>query len=346
MLAFAPMKKLLLVRSRAVRSPSLASRRLRPRPPRSGLREVRRRLLRRPLRGEADPREPRRASTSTTRRCRTCRARRSRRESRELQGAARTTLTALDRAKLSFDDAIDAEAIEGEIRSELLDLETLRRPGRTTRCATRRTAGFAVNDLMKRDFAPTSRAARVRSRRGSAAVPAICAAGKANVKNPPKEFTTLAMRMSKGAAGFLAGHGDRLGQGRRGLRRGAAAGLRRTPTERPIAAVQDFAAWLEKDLAPRSNGTYAIGAENFSAKLRYDEMVDWPLSRGARDGRGEPREGLRGLRRDGEEDRPLEDARRGHEVALERASDGRRPDPVRRDGASRRRGSSSSTRRS
>ncbi len=45
-------------------------------------------------------------------------------------------LSAFDRATLAFDDAIDAEALEGEIRAELLDLETLQIWADATRCAT------------------------------------------------------------------------------------------------------------------------------------------------------------------------------------------------------------------
>jgi uncharacterized protein (DUF885 family) len=184
-------------------------------------------------------------------------------------------LSAFDRAKLPFDDAIDAEALEGEIRSELLDLETLRNWERNP-MGYAGTAGFAVNALMKRDFAP--KADRLRSATARLkAVPAICAAGKANLQNPPKEFTTLATRMAKGSAGFLQG----------GLAAwakdaaGADAALLAEFTEangKAVAAVSDFAAWLEKDLAPRSNGKYAIGAENYAAKLRYDDMVDRPLA--------------------------------------------------------------------
>src|SRR4030088_2810067 len=46
-----------------------------------------------------------------------------------------------------------------------------------------------------------------------------------------------------------------------------------------IAALKDYQAWLQKDLLPRSNGTFAIGAENYRLKLLYDEMVDVPLPR-------------------------------------------------------------------
>ena len=133
-------------------------------------------------------------------------------------------LTAFDRAKLPFDDAIDAQALEGQIRAELLDLETLRTwENNPMRYAG--LAGFAVNGLMKRDFAPTAERLRSVTARIQA-VPAICAAGKANVKNPPKEFTTLAIRMAKGSVGFLEGTVARLGQGRGGRGRGAPGGVR------------------------------------------------------------------------------------------------------------------------
>lgn len=192
----------------------------------------------------------------------------------DLQGQLKR-LSAFDRAKLPFDDVIDAEALEGEIRSELLDLETLRNWERNP-MGYAGTAGFAVNALIKRDFAP--KADRLRSVTARLrAVPAICAAGKANLQNPPKEFTTLATRMAKGSAGFLQGGLAAWAKGAAG----ADAALLAEFTEangRAVAAVSNFAAWLETDLAPRSNGKYAIGAENYAAKLRYDDMVEQPLA--------------------------------------------------------------------
>jgi uncharacterized protein (DUF885 family) len=192
----------------------------------------------------------------------------------ELKGLL-ARLQAFDRSKLPFDDGIDATAIEGQIRSALLDLETLRSWEKNP-MQYAGVAGFAVNDLMKRNFAPASErlrsvVARIR------VVPAVCEAGKANLKNPPKEFTALAIRMSKGAAGFLEGAVANWAKDAAG----SDAALLKEFTDanaKAVAAVREFGAWLEKDLAPRSNGQYAIGAENFSAKLRNDEMVEQPLS--------------------------------------------------------------------
>ena len=184
-------------------------------------------------------------------------------------------LEKFDRAKLPFDGAIDAAAIEGQIRSALLTLETLRTWEKSP-MQYAGVAGSAVNDLVKRDFAPKADRLRSVTARLSA-VPAICAAGRENVKNPPKEFTTLAIRMAKGSVGFLKGTlAD--------WAKDAAGGDAKLLAEfqeadgKAAVAVSDFAAWLEKDLTLRSNGAYAIGAENFSKKLLYDEQVDWPLA--------------------------------------------------------------------
>jgi uncharacterized protein (DUF885 family) len=192
----------------------------------------------------------------------------------ELKGQL-ARLLAFDRARLPFDDAIDAAALEGKIRSELLDLDTLRTWERSP-MPYAGLAGFAVHGLIKRDFAPAAERLRSVVARLTA-IPAICAAAKANVQNPPKEFTTLATRMAKGSAGFLEGSlADWAKQAS-----GGDAALRKEFTDangKAAAAMRDFASWLEKDLAPRSNGKYAIGEANFLAKLRYDDMVDMPLA--------------------------------------------------------------------
>ncbi len=46
-----------------------------------------------------------------------------------------------------------------------------------------------------------------------------------------------------------------------------------------IAALESYGEWMKSDLLPRSHGDFRIGAETFSKKLLYDEMVDIPLDR-------------------------------------------------------------------
>src|SRR6266853_4477798 len=113
----------------------------------------------------------------------------------------RVRLDSLRTATLATDDSIDAALIAGAIRSELLDLEVIQ-AWRKNPMGYVGLAGNAVDLLMKRTFAPP--VARLRSvtarLRG---VPALLAAMRANVTNPPREFTDLAIRIAAGSVGFL-----------------------------------------------------------------------------------------------------------------------------------------------
>jgi len=183
-------------------------------------------------------------------------------------------LEAFDSSRLSRDDAIDAQAIEGQIRGDLLDLETLRLY-EVNPMAYAVVPGSAVDGLMKRNFAPA--ADRLRSAIGRLRqVPALYTAARANIGNPPREFTDLAVRMTKGSAGFFEGSVAAWAKGAAG----SDTALLRDFTDangRAVAAIRDFGSWLEKDLLPRSTGKYAIGEAHFLAKLKYDDMVEMPL---------------------------------------------------------------------
>src|SRR5262249_48875322 len=110
-------------------------------------------------------------------------------------------LATIDQNRLSFDDRIDATAIGDRTRAELLSLETLR-TWETNPMEYARPAGDGIDAVMKRDFAPKkdrlrSAIARLRG------IPALLAAARANVSNPPREFTDVALGMARGAATFL-----------------------------------------------------------------------------------------------------------------------------------------------
>ncbi len=186
----------------------------------------------------------------------------------------RARLEALHPGRLPFDDAIDAEALMGQIRAELLDLQTLQ-VWRHNPMLYAGLAGGAIDGLMKRNFAPPAQRLRSVVAR-LAGIVALYAAARVNLDNPPKEFTDLALRMSKGSEGFFAG-------GVAEWARGAAAGDAALLAEferanaAAVAAIADFTNWLRADLLPRSRGTYAIGADAFAAKLRYEDLVDMPL---------------------------------------------------------------------
>ena len=185
-------------------------------------------------------------------------------------------LDTLRRGSLAHDDSIDAAMLDGAMRSELLDEEVIG-TWRKNPMVYIQGAGNAVDLLMKRNFAPPAeRLASVTAR--LAGIPPLLAAMRANVTNPPKEFTDIALDIARGSVGFFKDDvatwaRDAAGTDSAALRRFAAA------DDSVVRAMNAALSWLKTDLAPRSRGSFAIGADAFAAKLRYDEMVDIPLDR-------------------------------------------------------------------
>lgn len=184
-------------------------------------------------------------------------------------------LMSIDPKTLSFDDAIDAEVLEGQIRGELQDLEILH-TWRENPMMYAGLPGAAIDVLMKRDFAPAKERLRSVIAREKG-LPAVFAAARKNLdENPPKEFTDLAVRMAKGSVGFFQGSVASWAKSAAGddamLAEFTAA------NDKVVAEMKSFANWLETDLSPRSTGAYAIGPAHFLDKLKYDEMIDMPLA--------------------------------------------------------------------
>jgi uncharacterized protein (DUF885 family) len=185
-----------------------------------------------------------------------------------------TQLEAIRRGQLSFDDDIDAQLIDAQIRGALLELTELR-SWENNPMGYVRLPGGAIDGLMKRDFAPAPERLRSVIARLQQ-VPRVYAVAKENLKDPPKEFTDLAIRMSRGSVGFfekaVASWAKQAAAGDAGLLQQFEAA-----DAQASAAARDFTNWLQTDLSPRSHGRYAIGAAHFLAKLKYDDMVELPL---------------------------------------------------------------------
>lgn len=183
-------------------------------------------------------------------------------------------LDSLRGGRLSLDDSIDAALVDGAIRSELQDLEVVR-SWQTNPMGYAGLAGNAVDLLMKRNFAPpVDRLKSVTSRlRG---IPAVLTAMKANISNPPKEFTDLSIQIAAGSVGFFKGDVAKWAKESAGADTAAMRAFTGV-NDSVIASLQSATEWLKKDLKLRSKGSYAIGAKAFADKLMYDEMVDIPL---------------------------------------------------------------------
>ena len=168
----------------------------------------------------------------------------------------------------------DALLFENSIRAHLLDLENIRMwekdPDFYNGVISR-----ALFLLVQRDFAPPDERLKsliARERR----VPEILQSARTNLSNPPPIYTKIATLQVASEVRFLRDDLPR-----------AIAGARDTTlkaefvqvNQRAIKEYEKFLDYLRTDLASRSKGSFAIGAENYRKKLLYEEMIDIPLAR-------------------------------------------------------------------
>ena len=190
--------------------------------------------------------------------------------------ALQARLDRLRAGKLTDDEAIDAEVLDGLLRAELLDLEVVRTWRKNPMTYIGSPPG-AIDGLMKRNFAPAANRLRSVVARLKA-TPAMFEALRANVDDPPREFTDLAIRMGEGSIGFYR---DTV---RDWAKEAAAqdADLYKefnAANDAVVKSLTETVAWMKRDLLPKSRGRYALGAETFAKQLLYEELVDIPLDR-------------------------------------------------------------------
>ncbi len=169
-------------------------------------------------------------------------------------------LQAFPPASLPPDDAVDRQILEVDLRARLFDLETLKTwQWRAIDYAP--TQGVYL--VLARDFAPLkTRLADAKARLD--AIPAIVAAARANLKNPPRVFTETAIAQNKGAISFVQDDLEDFLKQEPSMKPALAASRARA-----VAALQAYGTWLEKDLLPRSTGDFRLGREHFDQRLRF-----------------------------------------------------------------------------
>jgi uncharacterized protein (DUF885 family) len=168
----------------------------------------------------------------------------------------------------------DREIVLHYTAAQLLELETIRM---WERDPDRYSSGITNSafTIMSRSFATPERrlaALIARERR----MPAALAAGRANLKNPPRIYTEVAIEQMPGNIAFFQ---NDVPQAFRSVKDARLLARFRRANDAVIQALRNYEDWLKTDLLPRSNGEFRLGAELYSKKLLYEEMVDLPLSR-------------------------------------------------------------------
>jgi len=181
---------------------------------------------------------------------------------------------AFDPKSLNAGDAADREILVNNIRANLLELQVVRTFAKNPDTYSS-GAATSIYVVMSRKFSPPDERLRSVIAREKQ-FPRFFADARANLQDVPRIYTEIALEQLPGTIGFFEKDVP------------SAFADATDPTVKSAFAESNAAAikqlreyenWLKSDLLPRSNGDFRIGADTFSKKLLYDDMVSTPLDR-------------------------------------------------------------------
>jgi len=179
-----------------------------------------------------------------------------------------------DAVAADFVPRSDRKIVLANIRSQLLTLETIR-PWEKNADNYSSTCANGAFTLMERKFAsPDERLRSLVARERQ--MPVLLADARVNLKNPPRIFTEIAIEQLPDIVSFFE-HDVPLAFA--DAKDSALKAEFAQTNAAVVAALTSYLDWLKTDLLARSNGDFRIGADTFSKKLQYDEMVDLPLDK-------------------------------------------------------------------
>ncbi|HTO96469.1 MAG TPA: DUF885 domain-containing protein [Myxococcales bacterium] len=169
-------------------------------------------------------------------------------------------------------EAADRDLLLSDVRATLLDLTTVRRWERDPDSYSSgiSTSAFVI---MSRKFASPDERLRSLVEREKQ-MPAALDAARANLANPPRWYTAIALEQLPGIVSFFEKDVPSAFQEAKDpevLRAFAESNAR------VVAALRAYQDFLEKELLPGSTGDFRLGADTFRKKLLYEEAVDIPL---------------------------------------------------------------------
>ena len=178
------------------------------------------------------------------------------------------------RHKASFDLSTrgDCDMVLGNIRSTLLTLQTIRFWEKDPDYYSTLLTNGAFSIMERKYASPDDRLRSLVGRERQ--IPKLLENARMNLKNPPRIYTEIAIEQLPGIIRFFqhdvpAAFADATD---------AALNEEFAHTNaQVVASLKTYLDWLNSDLLPLSNGDFRIGADTFSRKLQYDEMVDMPL---------------------------------------------------------------------
>jgi uncharacterized protein (DUF885 family) len=187
----------------------------------------------------------------------------------------RKQFSEIQRSELPEESAGDLDVVASAINSRLLELQTIQ--------MWRKDPDFYLSSLansifviMSRNFAPPAERLRSVIEREKQIPPALAAA-RQNLSNPPRVFTEVALQQLPDTIKFFQHDVPKAFADVKDAK--LLHEFQHVNNGVAVQALINYEKFLRQELLPASNGDFRLGAENFSKKLLYDEMVDTPLDR-------------------------------------------------------------------
>lgn len=175
-------------------------------------------------------------------------------------------------AQLNAEQKGDREVLLGYINGTLLELEDIR-PWEKDPDNYSSGITASIYTIMSRNYAPQAERLNAVIAREQQA-PAVFAAARANLKNPPKVFTDVALLQLPDNVSFFQNDVPSAFSEVKDPRLLAEF---KAANGRVISELQSYQKFVKQTITPESHGDFRIGTDNFRKKLLYDEMVDIPL---------------------------------------------------------------------
>jgi uncharacterized protein (DUF885 family) len=167
-----------------------------------------------------------------------------------------------DISKLTGANQVDVRILTENVENEIFELEELKEADWNPLVYNQSLAN-GLYLLVARDFAPAEqRIPNLRKRMEG--IPKVIEQAQKNLQHSPRVHTETAIEQTQGAIGLV--------------REGLAPLLEQAPQlkkeiaplqEKTAKALEEYKKWLEKDLLPRSDGDFRLGADKFRKKLRF-----------------------------------------------------------------------------
>jgi uncharacterized protein (DUF885 family) len=180
---------------------------------------------------------------------------------RQLDTETLERLRAIPEGELSPDARIDLTLFRSQLESSVYEYARL--DARTVAPGIALGSMGSIHNLLIRDYAPQAvrvECANARMRQ----VPAVCAELRKTLQHPPALWTRMAIDDVGGALSFLDGVPELAGDSPE-VRE--AVGVAR-------GALEDYRRYLQNELLPLSDGSFAMGREAFDFHLRTDYLLD------------------------------------------------------------------------